>query len=73
MTAATTNENAINKLNKARQVDSEIGALLSDITEYIIKEDYRRALQATAYLLVSIAAKAGTKPFTALRSIYKAS
>ena len=60
------------RITKAQRVNNEIGTLLADVTDYVTREDYKHALQAAAYLLVAIAVKSGTKPFTALRNIYKA-
>lgn len=63
----------INQINKLRNQDSEIGALVNDVVDYCLREDYKHAMQASAYLFLALAKRASIKPYTALRGIYKMS
>lgn len=54
-------------ISEARKQDDEIGALIGDITIYVMNEDYRRAAQASAYLLIALAKKSAQKPYSLLR------
>lgn len=73
MNTATTSELSklmkpeINIVSEARKIDGEIGSLLNDIAQYVVKGDNRRAAQAAAYLLITLAKKSAQKPFTLLR------
>lgn len=58
-----------NKLNDLRKVDNEVGTLVADICDLILRNDYRRAATASAYLLLNLAIKSKIKPFTLLRSV----
>ena len=61
------------RINKIRKTDDAAASLLGDIVTLIEKGDNLKAAQAAGYLLLHLAAKASIKPFTLLRSIYRAS
>lgn len=56
-----------NKLSELRTKDSIIGTLVNDIVVYALKEDYRRAAQASAYLLIALAKQSAQKPYKLLQ------
>lgn len=57
----------IDRISQLRKADNDAGALVADITDYLTKKDYRRALQATAYLMLYIAKQSRQSAYKALQ------
>lgn len=55
------------RISQLRKVDNEAGSLIADIADFLMKQDYRRALQATAYLMVYIAKQGKQSAYKALQ------
>ena len=58
----------VDRVHILRNRDHEIGTLVSDVVGYATNEDYKRAAQAAAYLLLALAKRAGAKPFNLLKA-----